>query len=319
MRNHPARQHDRPATNRPSTDGPATTLADLRHLYAISLQAERLSPKTLAIYLEALDHLIAFVVDQGYPTAIRDVQRSHIAEFLVALQSRGNSSATIHNRYRALRRFFNFAVDELGLPYGPMDRMRPPRLEEKLVRPLESAQVEAMINSCKSDWRGLRDVAILLVLYDTGLRAEECRALTLADLEGNRIIVYGKGSKERVVRLGYQAQMAVTRYLMRRPFDNPALWIGMTGEPLGETGLYQAVKKAGKRAGIPDVHPHQLRHGYATQYLMSGGTRQDLQQSLGHASDSITQRYVRFVAQEHALQAHERVSPGDQLRPKRRL
>jgi integrase/recombinase XerC len=300
------------------TDPSTANLPSIRRLYELSLQAERLSPKTIGIYLEALDLLIEFLTARSYPTAVADVQRQHIAEFISELHRRGNTPATVNNRYRALRRFFNFAVEELGLPAGPMDRMKPPRLEEKLVRPLEPSQIEAMINACRNNWMGYRDAAILLVLYDTGLRAEECRALTLADLEGNRIVVRGKGSKERIVRLGHQAQMGVERYLMRRPFDSPALWLAMDGSALGETGLYQLVRRAGRRAGIPDAHPHQLRHSYAAQYLMGGGSRHDLQESLGHASDVITQRYVRFVAQEHALREHERVSPGDKLHPRRR-
>jgi len=249
---------------------------------------------------------------------VQDVQRIHIAEFLTSLHDRGNTPATVNNRYRALRRALSFAAEELGLPASPMSLMKPPRLEERVIRPLEPEQIEAMINSCKNNWRGLRDVAILLVLYDIGLRASECRHLTTADLAGDHIIVRGKGSKERVVRMGYQARLAVERYLLRRPFNSPALWIGMTGEPLGETGLYQAVKKAGKRAGIPDVHPHQLRHSYATQYLALGGDRYDLQQSLGHTSGEVTKRYVRFAVSAHALKEHEKFSPGDRLRPKRR-
>ncbi len=295
-----------------------TALYDLRHLYEVSLQAERMSAKTITLYLAALDLFIDFQREHDYPLIVRDVERKHVAEFIVSLQRRGNTPATVHNRYRSLKRFWNFAVEELGLESGPMDRMKPPRLEEKLVKPLEPSQIEAIINACRNDWIGLRNVAIVLVLYDTGLRAEECRVLTVRDVSGDRIVVHGKGSKERVVRLGYQAQMAVERYLMRRPFDSKALWTGQTGEPLGVSGLFLAVKRAGKRAGIPDVHPHQLRHSYAAQYLMGGGNRYDLQESLGHASDQITQRYVRFVAQEHALQEHERVSPGDQLHPKRR-
>jgi len=314
-----ANQHSRP-TALPLSQAPqVTTLSGLRRLYSISLQAERLSPKTITVYLEALDGLTAFLTAQGYPTAVRDVQREHIAEFLTTLHNRGNTPATVNNRYRALRRALSFAAEELGLPASPMSLMKPPRLEERVIRPLEPEQIEVMINSCKNDWRGLRDVAILLVLYDIGLRASECRNLTVADLAGDHITVRGKGSKERVVRMGYQARLAVERYLLRRPFDSPALWVGMTGEPLGETGLYQAVKKAGRRAGILDVHPHQLRHSYATQYLAGDGNRYDLQESLGHTSDTATKRYIRFGTQEHALKEHERVSPGDRLRPKRRL
>jgi integrase/recombinase XerC/integrase/recombinase XerD len=290
-------------------------LSGLLRLYELSLRAQRLSPKTIGLYVQTAEAFLAYAGE----VAAEDVRREDIERFLVELQRRGNSPATIHNRYRCLRRLFDFAVTELGLDHGPMDRMRPPRLEEKVIRPLEPSQVEAMMAATGRGWKGLRDAAILMTLFDCGIRRAECLRITLQDVATDRLLIKGKGGRERVVRLGYQAQMAIERYLLARPVvDTQALWLGNGGEPLGESGMFLIIRRLGKAAGIPDAGPHRLRHSFACAYLMGGGGRDDLQQNLGHTSPIVTSRYVKFVAQEHSLRQHEKFSPGDQLKQPRR-
>jgi len=294
------------------------SLTSVIDLFNLSLRSERLSPKTISAYMDAANMFVAFAEEQGFPTEPRAIRREHVEGFLVACHEKGNSASTVHQRYRSLRRLFEFVVEECNLEVGPMDRLNPPRLEEKVVKPYSIEQIEAMLAACEGDWMGLRDRALMIVAYDTGLRRAELLQLQTTDVHEEKIVVAGKGSKQRTVRMGYQSLVAVRRYLEARPFVTDHLWQAYGGARLGSSGLYLLIRRRAKVAGVPGADVHRFRHSYACDYLLGGGNQYDLQVSLGHGGPQITQLYVRFVQQAHALSDHVLHSPGDRLRPPRR-
>lgn len=165
---------------------------------------------------------------------------------------------------------------------------------------------------------GVRDKAIVLTLLDAGLRASELCALTIedADLSSGRILVqHGKGGKGRITYLGNAARRAVWRYLNHRGDarqDDP-LFVTREDRPLNPDQLGKLFHRLGLRAGVSDLHPHRLRHSFATEFLRNGGNLLGLQRLLGHSSLVMVQRYAA-IAEADLARAHETGSPADRWR-----
>ena len=294
--------------------------ATLRDGFELALKAEGKAPKTLRIYLQAVDALLAFTAERGMPD-FGELTAEHLREFVASLYARGNKASTVSNRYRALRRFFAWLRDEGERTDNPLERIAAPRIPDQVMPHYEAGEVDALLRTCKpTTYYGLRDRAVILVLYDTGVRAHELTGMQLAELNVSQgtVLVRGKAGKERVVSLGSRTALALNRFLRvreRRGYGHlPDLWVSERRAPLTVNGLRMLLERRAKAAGVTYKGIHAFRRTSAIAFLEAGGYPDDLQTLMGWESSQMLRHYTKATASSRAIEAHKRVSPSDRLR-----
>ena len=269
---------------------------------------KRRSPHTVRAYSASAHRLIGFL--GGYrgeaiePEALLGVSASDLRAFLAARRASGLGAASAARELSAIRSFLTFAAEQAGeAPRIP--RTRAPRRPKTLPRPASPedavALAEDAAGSASEPWIGTRDLAILLLLYGSGLRVSEALSLTARALPlGQAVRVTGKRSKTRIVPIVPAVREAIDAYVRECPYplegDFP-LFVGARGGPLSADLVRRAVRGARRRLGLQEtVTPHALRHSFATHLLARGADLRSLQELLGHASLSSTQIYTKVDA-----------------------
>ena len=260
----------------------------------LALSAARLAPRTVDAYARDLRDLEAFL--GGSPDGASTDQ---LAAYVAQLRADGLASTTIARRVAALRSFYRHQVLIGARPDNPAAELDLPKRRRALPKTLSPGEVEKLIGAATGTApRSLRDRALVELLYGAGLRVSEAVGLERAaiDLEGRLVRCTGKGSKERIVPIGRQAVEALRRYLARgRPYldkrHRPELFLNARGGALTRAGAFLILRRLAESAGLdPErVHPHLLRHSFATHLLEGGADLRSVQEMLGHADLATTE------------------------------
>lgn len=286
----------------------------------------RCSPHTLGAYTRDLTGFFAFLGKHlGEPAALADLAKLRLADFRAWLAARRMEGLTATSNARALstlRGFFRW-LDRRGLVRnGQITALRSPKLPKALPKPLTVQDAASVVEdvAALSDraWIAARDVAVLALLYGCGLRIDEALSLNREVLPlGEQLTVLGKGRKQRVVPVLPVVKAAVDDYVARCPFQplpNGPLFLGARGGRLRAEIIQAQIRKLRASRGLPDsATPHALRHSFATHLLAKGGDLRAIQELLGHASLSTTQRYTGVDA-ERLIEVYEKAHPRAGMR-----
>ncbi len=293
-------------------------MRDVIEEFLTYLRLERgLSPTTLSSYRQDLLLFEAFLSARRV-RAPGDVSTAHVREFLRALREAQRSPGTIARKLAALRGWFKFLEGEQRISKSPTAFIETPRRWRRLPQVLRADQVARLLESIQAEGLGLRDAAMMELLYGTGLRVSELVHLDLGSVnrDAGFIRCVGKGNKERIVPLGRRAEAALAGYLEReRPVlvkrrkDELALFVNRGGRRLTRQRVWQLLRRYAQAAlGTAAVGPHTLRHSFATHLLERGADLRTVQELLGHANISTTQRYTH-VDRARLKAVHEQYHP----------
>jgi integrase/recombinase XerC len=285
--------------------------------YIQYLEAEKsASPYTVRNYQTDLADFFKFLTKKEL-TMLDEVDRHVLRDYLSELAGRKIAKASIARKLSAIRSFFRYLVREEIIAKNPIEQVSSPKLDKRLPSFLTKEEMEKLLNAPDlSTPLGQRDRALLELLYASGLRVSELAGLTLEqiNLESNEIRVWGKGSKERVVLMGQPAAEALKDYIkegraeLRGEKKTKALFLDRYGQRLTERSVQRLLNQYAKKAGIGKrVHPHMLRHTFATHLLDGGADLRVVQELLGHARLTSTQIYTHVTkgqARKVYLAAH---------------
>lgn len=281
------------------------------------LELERgLSPTTRASYRQDLEAFAAFVTRRRIGGFV-EVRTIHVREFLQTVREH-RSPATVARKLAAIKGLFRFLEAQRTIVKSPTVFIETPRLWQRLPQTLSVEEVGRLLGSVKAEGLGLRNLAMLELLYGCGLRVSELVSLDVAgcNFDAGFVRCLGKGSKERIVPLGRAATAAVRRYLAserlrltaKRP-EAAALFVNSQGKRLTRQRVWQLLRRYAKAGLITKtIGPHTLRHSFATHLLERGADLRTVQELLGHANISTTQRYTH-VDRARLKAVHEKFHP----------
>lgn len=280
--------------------------------YLDHLTFERgLSPLTRENYARDVRLLMSLAERQ----ALEDIQPQHIRRFIAVMHARGLSGRSIARKLSAWRGFFDFLGRRFRFSANPCSGMRAPKSPKSLPQALSTDQAVKLVSIETGDVLSLRDRAMLELFYSSGLRLAELVGLNMAaiNFEAGTVEVTGKGNKTRIVPVGSHAISALYHWLQARALiknvDARAVFTTERGQRISARAIQYRIKQWAIRQGISsDVHPHMLRHSFATHVLQSSGDLRAVQEMLGHANISTTQVYTHLDFQ-HLAKVYDAAHP----------
>jgi integrase/recombinase XerC/integrase/recombinase XerD len=293
----------------------------------MSCRTEGKTRKTIRDYEEKLGRFVRW-----HGGTLANLSVGSVRDFIAHLQSatrwdghcytptRGEllSPSTVAHHVRVVKGFATWLHEEEYTSENLLSRISVPKVPRKMIEVLTSDEVRRLLaGTNRESLNGPRDLAIVVLMLDTGMRCGELLSLGVEDVhfEDQWLRVMGKGQKERTIPFGARCSMVLARYLrFSRPniFAHQQLFLTIDGEPISENTIKMLFTRLRKRTGIARLHPHLLRHTFATSYLVAGGDVFTLQSILGHTTLEMTRRYVT-LASSHVNIQHRRFSPMDRV------
>jgi integrase/recombinase XerD len=291
-------------------------LPGLLDSWLLHLRGERKSAQTVKTYGDGVRGFLSWCARENVPPVL---DRPTVNAWIAARLDGGAEASTARSRQLAVRRFSAWLAAEGEIPADDLTSLTPPKLDVKAIHPLTDDQLRALLAACKGpDLRDRRDEAIVRLMTETGARAGEVLALTVADVDlttGAAVIRRGKGGKARRVPFGPRTGAAIDRYMRARRrhrlASTRALWLGDGGRGFAYHGLRDSLRARAERAGIAGFHVHLLRHTAAHRWLAAGGSEGGLMAVAGWNRPDMLLRYTRARAEQRAADEARRLGLGD--------
>jgi integrase/recombinase XerD len=293
-------------------------LSDLLDEFVLYCRSANRSTRTIEWYMENVTAFEKHLLTSGRPHECERITTRIIREYVLDLQGR-YSEATVAGRIRAIKALFAWGVREELLTTDPTKRVPVPKIPHTDFEVFDTKQVDTILKACDTkQLQGCRDFAVVMVLFDSGIRASELIGITQQDIDWERglVRVFGKGAKERQVPVSARTLRAIRRYLSHRRKaghdHQPSVFLNNDGDALTYSGLAQLLRRLGTRTGL-HIHPHKFRHSFAVNALRNDAREFDIQDCLGHTTLFMTKHYARQSAVDLS-ERHRRFSPADRLK-----
>ena len=283
-----------------------------------------LSPKTIDNYGKQLRYLQRFLEKEFSISSIEDVKPSHIKRFLAMMDDAGRKPQYINDLLKVYKTFFNYLESEGHIESSPAKRIRNMKLPKLKLRTFTEKNIMDMINYYNGrSFIEIRNRAMIAMMFDTGVRLSELMELVETQIHQESIVIYGKGSKERVVPVSPFLSKVLLRYpraresFLRNSLHDKEFFLSRTGKKLTAEAVAKMLKKAAKAVGVSEdirVSPHTCRHTFAHLNLKNGIDLYTLSRLLGHESVSITQRYLEGITDDGVIRIARKTGVLENIR-----
>lgn len=255
------------------------------------------SDNTLQAYMNDLKKLHSYCNKQGI-LSVTKISETSLKSYVLGLESEGLSPSSITRNIAAIKAFLLYLIKHQVILTDPSERIKPPPLKKKAPQVLDTGMINKLLGQPDlKTKKGIRDKAILELLYATGIKVSELIAIRISDINMTGRYISFKEYKERTIPFGNTAKKALQDYLAIRTkeydkYNNDYLFLNTSGKPLSRQGLWKILKYYADNAGITDVNPNSIRHTFAAHMLDNGADLGSVQELLGHADISTTQLYI---------------------------
>ena len=266
---------------------------------------KRTSDNTVISYRRDLERMISFMERRGI-SDVKDITQDRILDYAGSLQDEHFAASSITRHYTSIKAFFRYMLENGNIEENPAETLKSPQIEKKGPRVLTTVEIEDLLSQeFPNDPKGLRDKAILELMYATGLKTSEVIGLKLSnvDLSLGCIIIDGNGrnTRERLVPYGKKAKDALSNYLLKARGelltdnkDDETVFLNCSGAPMSRQGLWKLIKTYVKKAGInSDITPFSLRHSFAVHLVDNGADVSSVQELMGYCESNTISRYIK--------------------------
>ena len=288
---------------------------DLDDFYRYLEAERRYSPHTLSAYRRDLQAFVAFCRERNDIKDWKGIDDLHVRAFVAGQHRKGLSGNSLQRQLSSVRTLFNYLCRHRRADKNPAQGVPAPKAAKRLPETLTIDQLESLLAFPGDDALACRDRAVMELFYGCGLRLSELTALDLGDIDWQQgtLIVSGKGRKQRQVPFGVKAAQALKQWLKHRPTTamptQKALFISRKGQRISNSSIQQRLKKRAQQQGVGiSLHPHMLRHSFASHILESSNDLRAVQELLGHANLSTTQIYTHLDFQ-HLASVYDKAHP----------
>lgn len=290
----------------------------LKEYLSVLKLEKNLSDNTVSSYKNDINSFLQFIESRKIED-LSSIKQNHIADFFKSLKEIGLTSSSAARYYSSLKGFFTYLFLSRYITENPIEKISSPKLSKNLPSVLTVEETDSVLSQPDTNNKlGLRDKAVLELLYACGTRVSELINIKISDLffADDVIRVFGKGSKERIIPIGSSAVKWINKYLkesrvllMKKAKSANYLFLNNRGTKLSRMGVWKIVDRYVKEAGIEkEVHPHTFRHSFATHLLEGGADLRAVQEMLGHADISTTQIYTH-IDRDYIKQVHKDFHP----------
>ncbi|MGA8264715.1 MAG: site-specific tyrosine recombinase XerD [Ignavibacteriaceae bacterium] len=290
----------------------------LKEYLSVLKLEKNLSDNTVSSYKNDINSFLQFIESRKIED-LSSIKQNHIADFFKSLKEIGLTSSSAARYYSSLKGFFTYLFLSRYITENPIEKISSPKLSKNLPSVLTVEETDSVLSQPDTNNKlGLRDKAVLELLYACGTRVSELINIKISDLffADDVIRVFGKGSKERIIPIGSSAVKWINKYLkesrvllMKKAKSENYLFLNNRGTKLSRMGVWKIVDRYVKEAGIEkEVHPHTFRHSFATHLLEGGADLRAVQEMLGHADISTTQIYTH-IDRDYIKQVHKDFHP----------